>query len=52
MSSNSPQVMVVTSDGGFYVFNIDMEQGGEGYLLKQFSVLDSDDKLDVSSYGA
>ncbi|KAH6708042.1 WD repeat domain phosphoinositide-interacting protein [Verticillium dahliae] len=52
MSSNSPQVMVVTSDGGFYVFNIDMEQGGEGYLLKQFSVLDSDDKLDVSAYGA
>lgn len=37
MSSNSPQVMVVTSDGGFYVFNIDMEHGGEGYLVKQFS---------------
>lgn len=37
MSSTSPQVMVVTSDGGFYVFNIDMEQGGEGYLVKQFS---------------
>ncbi|KAH8892066.1 WD40 repeat-like protein [Thozetella sp. PMI_491] len=37
MSSNSPQVMVVTSDGGFYVFNIDLEQGGEGYLVKQFS---------------
>ncbi|KAI0010595.1 WD40 repeat-like protein [Xylariaceae sp. FL0662B] len=51
MSSSSPQVMVVTSDGGFYVFNIDMEQGGEGYLVKQFSVLDSDDKLDASSYG-
>ncbi|KAK7747002.1 autophagy protein [Diatrype stigma] len=50
MSSSSPQVMVVTSDGGFYVFNIDMEQGGEGYLVKQFSVLDSDDKLDASSY--
>ncbi|KAL7624450.1 autophagy protein [Parahypoxylon ruwenzoriense] len=51
MSSSSPQVMVVTSDGGFYVFNIDMEQGGEGYLVKQFSVLDSDDKLDASNYG-
>lgn len=37
MSSSSPQVMVVTSDGGFYVYNIDMEQGGEGYLVKQFS---------------
>ncbi|KAH8677274.1 WD40-repeat-containing domain protein [Xylariales sp. PMI_506] len=51
MSSTSPQVMVVTSDGGFYVFNIDMEQGGEGYLVKQFSVLDGEDKLDTSSYG-
>ncbi|CAJ2510686.1 Uu.00g063110.m01.CDS01 [Anthostomella pinea] len=51
MSSSSPQVMVVTSDGGFYVFNIDMEQGGEGYLVKRFSVLDGDDKLDASSYG-
>ncbi|KAK3387577.1 protein-vacuolar targeting protein Atg18 [Podospora didyma] len=52
MSSSSPQVMVVTSDGGFYVFNIDMEKGGEGYLVKQFSVLDGDDKLDASTYGA
>lgn len=37
MSSNSPQVMVVTSEGGFFVFNIDMENGGEGYLVRQFS---------------
>lgn len=37
MNNSSPQVMVVTSDGGFYVYNIDMEQGGEGYLVKQFS---------------
>ncbi|PSR79144.1 WD40-repeat-containing domain protein [Coniella lustricola] len=37
MSSSSPQVMVVTSDGGFYVYNIDMEHGGEGYLVRQFS---------------
>ncbi|KAL2891736.1 protein-vacuolar targeting protein Atg18 [Ceratocystis lukuohia] len=44
MSSSSPQVMVVTSDGGFYVFNIDMENGGEGCLVKQFSILDSDDR--------
>lgn len=43
MSSNSPQVMVVTSDGGFYVFNIDMEQGGEGYLVKQFSYVQAPD---------
>ncbi|KAI1158317.1 protein-vacuolar targeting protein Atg18 [Nemania serpens] len=52
MSSSSPQVMVVTSDGGFYVFNIDMEHGGEGYLVKRFSVLDSDDGLDTSNSGS
>ncbi len=37
MSSTSPQIMVVTSDGGFFVFQIDMENGGEGHLVKQFS---------------
>lgn len=37
MSSSSPHVMVVTSDGGFYVFSINMETGGEGVLIKQFS---------------
>lgn len=37
MSSNSPQVMVVTSDGAFSVFNIDLAHGGEGFLVKQFS---------------
>lgn len=52
MSSSSPQVMVVTSDGGFYVYNIDMEHGGEGYLVKQFSVLEGDDKSDISTYGS
>ena len=37
MSSSSPQVLVVTSDGGFYIFSIDMENGGEGVLVKQYS---------------
>ncbi|KAH8816281.1 WD40-repeat-containing domain protein [Xylogone sp. PMI_703] len=37
MSNSSPQVMVVTSDGGFYIFSIDMENGGEGILMKQYS---------------
>ncbi|GAO14877.1 hypothetical protein UVI_02007160 [Ustilaginoidea virens] len=50
MSSSSPQIMVITSDGGFYIYNIDMENGGEGYLVKQFSVLESDDKHDISTY--
>ncbi|KAJ5120606.1 uncharacterized protein N7515_009994 [Penicillium bovifimosum] len=37
MSSNTPQVMVVTSDGNFYNFNIDLSKGGEGTLTKQYS---------------
>ncbi len=37
MSRGLPQVFVVTSDGGFYVFGIDLEQGGEGVLVKQYS---------------
>ena len=37
MSNNTPQVMAVTSDGNFYVFNIDLVRGGEGTLTKQYS---------------
>jgi autophagy-related protein 18 len=37
MSSNSPQVMAVTSEGDFYVFSIDLAKGGEGTLTKQYS---------------
>lgn len=38
MSSNSPQVMVVTNAGHFYFFNIDLEKGGEGNLVKVYEV--------------
>ncbi|CRG83956.1 Autophagy-related protein 18 [Talaromyces islandicus] len=48
MSSNTPQVMVVTSEGNFYVFNIDLSKGGEGTLTKQYSVLDTNEKLGSS----
>jgi autophagy-related protein 18 len=37
MSSSSPLVMVATSEGIFYVFSLDMETGGEGVLVKQYS---------------
>jgi len=37
MSNSSPQVMVVTSDGFFYLYNVDMEKGGECVLTKQYS---------------
>lgn len=38
MSSNTPQVMVVTNQGHFYVYNIDLERGGEGSLVKIYEV--------------
>lgn len=37
MRSSGPQIMVVTSEGFFYVFNIDMEKGGEGILEERQS---------------
>ncbi len=37
MSSNTPQAMVVTSEGNFYIFSIDLVKGGEGALTKQYS---------------
>lgn len=32
--------MVVTSEGSFYQYNIDLENGGECVLLKQYSLLE------------
>jgi autophagy-related protein 18 len=48
MSSNSPQVMVVTNEGHFYVFGIDLEKGGEGTLLKVYEVGGESDRLGTS----
>ena len=45
MSSNSPQVMVVTNEGHFYVFNIDLEKGGEGMLYKVYEVGGDSERL-------
>lgn len=36
LCSTTPQVMVATSDGFFYQYNIDLENGGECVLLKQY----------------
>ncbi|KAK4514134.1 uncharacterized protein ATC70_006143 [Mucor velutinosus] len=48
LSSTTPQVMVVTSEGFFYQYNIDLESGGECVLLKQYSLLEpTDDSLGV-----
>ncbi|KAK4700494.1 autophagy-related protein 18, partial [Phenoliferia sp. Uapishka_3] len=45
LSSTTPQVMVVTSEGLFYSYAIDLENGGECVLQKSYSLLDgtSDD---------
>lgn len=37
LSSSSPQIMVVTSDGYFYVYAVDLERGGECVLTKQWA---------------
>ena len=37
MCNNSPQIMVATSDGGFFVYNIDLQNGGEGCLVRQYT---------------
>ncbi|GAA5862905.1 hypothetical protein JCM8547_003616 [Rhodosporidiobolus lusitaniae] len=41
LSGSSPQVMVVTSEGVFYSYAIDLENGGECVLQKSYSLLDS-----------
>ncbi|KAI9278410.1 WD40-repeat-containing domain protein [Phascolomyces articulosus] len=45
LSSTTPQVMVITSEGFFYQYNIDLESGGECVLLKHNSLLGSGDDL-------
>ena len=39
-----PQVMVISSEGCFYSYSIDLEKGGECTLLKQYSLFDSADE--------
>lgn len=51
MSSNSPQVMVVTNEGHFYVFGIDLEKGGEGTLMKVYEVGGDSERLGASIMG-
>jgi autophagy-related protein 18 len=42
LSGTLPQVMVISSEGYFYSYNIDLESGGECSLMKQYSLLDPD----------
>lgn len=51
MSSDKPQVMVVTSEGRFYVFGIDLEKGGEGTLVKVYEIGGEGERLGTSVLG-
>ncbi|OWZ42760.1 autophagy-like protein 18 Atg18 [Cryptococcus neoformans c8] len=43
MSATVPQVMVISSEGLFQAYNIDLENGGECSLMKEFALLGSED---------
>lgn len=43
LSNNTPQVMVVTSEGYFIQYSIDLESGGECVMLKQYQVGDDEE---------
>ncbi|KAF9586696.1 autophagy protein [Lunasporangiospora selenospora] len=49
LSGSTPQVLVATSDGYLYQYNIDLENGGPCVLLKQLSLLGSNDELEPSA---
>lgn len=36
LSGQAPQVMVLTSEGVYYCYTIDLENGGEGVLVKSY----------------
>ncbi|KAK0551673.1 autophagy protein [Tilletia horrida] len=52
VSSTTPQVMVVTSEGYFYQYQIDFEHGGECELMKQYSLLNSADEDSAATAAA
>jgi autophagy-related protein 18 len=43
MGEAAPEVMVATSEGDFLIYNIDLENGGEGRLVRQHSVRERSD---------
>ncbi|KAF8156581.1 WD40 repeat-like protein [Crassisporium funariophilum] len=45
LSGTMPHVMVLSSEGYFYSYSIDLERGGECSLMKQYSLLDSGDEF-------
>ncbi|KAH8917518.1 putative phosphoinositide binding protein [Atractiella rhizophila] len=52
ISNTTPQIMVVTSEGVFYSFNIDLENGGECVLQKSYSLMEGLDDADGNGIGS
>lgn len=50
LSGTNPQVMVITSEGIYYCYNIDLDNGGECLLQKSYNIIDTQD--DASSVSA
>ncbi|KAF9556366.1 WD40 repeat-like protein [Agrocybe pediades] len=48
LSPTMPHVMVLSSEGFFYVYSIDLEKGGECVLLKSYNLLDSIDEANMA----
>ncbi|ORX37706.1 WD40-repeat-containing domain protein [Kockovaella imperatae] len=48
MSGTVPQIMVLSSEGLFQAYNIDLENGGECSLMKEFALLGTDDAGAIS----
>ncbi|PCH44655.1 WD40 repeat-like protein [Wolfiporia cocos MD-104 SS10] len=44
LSGTMPQVMAISSEGYFYSYSIDLENGGECSLMKQYNLLDASDE--------
>jgi len=49
LSGTNAQVMVVTSEGIYYCYNIDLENGGECVLQKSYSLMEPDDGSSIST---
>ncbi|KAJ7668862.1 WD40-repeat-containing domain protein [Mycena rosella] len=47
LSSTTPHVMVLSSDGYFYAYSIDLERGGECVLVRQYSLLQSGEETGI-----
>ncbi|KAF8636332.1 hypothetical protein AX17_003623 [Amanita inopinata Kibby_2008] len=49
LSPTMPQVMVISSEGYFYLYSIDLDNGGECTLIKQYSLIDAIDDSNAES---